>query len=162
MDLVLEGRRALSVAIVAAGLVALVPTAALAASKDVTGTIISTNDEKREWVIYTSSLTGKEQPITVDVSDRGSLYRTFGVGQPISVRVMERESNTYLVTDLISQGSYVDNATFGVQDTFQTQDSSIKAHVGNVPDDDEALAKQQRNSNLKWDEDDDHDNDPTD
>lgn len=153
MDLTLIGRRALSVAVVAAGLVALVPTSASAATKDVTGTIISVNDEKREWVILTSSLTGKEQPITLDLSDRGTLFRTHGVGQPISVQVMEREYNTYLVTSLISEGSYVDGSTFGVQETFQTQDSSIKAHVGNVPDDDEALAKQQRQNNLKRDDD---------
>ena len=160
MDLLGLGRRALSVAVVAAGLVALAPTSAFAATKDVTGTIISVNDEKREWVILTSSLTGKEQPITLDLSDRGTLFRTHGVGQPISVQVMEREYNTYLVTNLISEGSYVDGATFGVQETFQTQDGSIKAHVGNVPDDDEALAKQQRQNNLKRDDDeDDHDND---
>ena len=162
MDLVLGSRRALAAAAVALGLVAFGPTSAFAASKDVTGTIVSVNDEKREWVILTSSLTGSEQPITVDLSDRGSLFRTFGVGQPISIRVEEREYNTYLVTHLISEGSYVDNATFGVQETFQTQDSSIKAHVGNVPDDDEALAKQQRENNLRRNDDDDHDNDPHD
>jgi hypothetical protein len=78
-----------------------------------------------------------------------------GVGQSVTIAVMPRESNSYLAWSITAEGSYVQRNDLGAREEFQTRASSIKAHVGNVPEDDEALAQQHRNNNLRRDDDDD-------
>ena len=141
--------RAFGAAVVAVSLLAFAPGSALAAQKDVHGTIIAANDEKEEWVILTSSLTGKEQPITVDMSRMSDTYARHKRGEPIHIIVEERQNDTYRGVGFVASGSYVEGENLGVQERYETQESSIKAHVANVPEDDEALNQQHRQNDLK-------------
>lgn len=50
---------------------------------------------------------------------------------------------------MIPEGSYVDQATLGSQERYETRGSSIKAHVANVPEDDAALNQQHRDDDLR-------------
>jgi hypothetical protein len=141
--------RAFGAAAVATALLVSGASSALAAEKDVHGTIVETHDSKEEWVILTSSLTGREQPITIDMSRMSDTFARHKVGEPIHIIVQERESNTYRALALVSEGSYVEGENLGVQERYEVKEDSIKAHVGNSPDDDEALNQDHRNSNLR-------------
>src|SRR6476659_9182545 len=97
--------RAFGAAAVATALLVSGASSALAAEKDVHGTIVETHDSKEEWVILTSSLTGREQPITIDMSRMSDTFARHKVGEPIHIIVQERESNTYRALALVSEGS---------------------------------------------------------
>lgn len=142
-------RRTLAVALAAVGLVALSPGSALAARHTISGTVVSANDDDMTFVIVTSDIIGKEQPITVDMSQLSRLYRSTNAGSPLSLVIESRQSDSYLAVGFISEGSYVNRQTFGVREEFQTLNSSIKSHVGNVPEDDESLAKEHRDNKLR-------------
>lgn len=141
--------RALGAAALAVTLLTSGAGSALAAEKDVHGTIIDTHKDKEEWVIWTSSLTGKLQPITVDMSRMSDTFARHDIGEPIHIIVQEREFNTYRGLALVSEGSYVQGENLGVQERYEVKSDSIKAHVGNSPEDDEALAQDHRDNNLK-------------
>ena len=82
------------------------------------------------------------------------------VGQSVTLEVAARESDSYKAYSIRDQDSYTPRVDLGTQERYQTSASSIKAHVGNVPEDDEALNQQHRGNNLRRDEDDDHHNGP--
>ncbi len=142
-------RRTLAVALAAVGLIALSPASASAARYTTSGTVVSTDDDKKTLVLLTSDIIGKDQPITIDMSDLPGLFRSTKVNSPLSLTIQSRDGDTYLATGLVSEGSYVDRETFGTREEFETLDSSIKAHVGNVPEDDESLSKQHRDNKLR-------------
>ena len=129
---------------------------------DVTGTVYSKNEGKETIVFITDGLGVKNQPITIDMSNMSSQFVAIKAGQSATFTIRGREHDSYLAYTLISEGSYVHQADLGTREEFQVRDSSIKAHVGNVPEDDEALAQQHRDNNLRRQDEDDHDNDPTD
>lgn len=158
---VLFSRRALLAAVAALAIVVAAPNGVLARDTfDVTGTVHSKNEDKETIVLITDDLGVKGQPITIDMSDMSSQFVAISVGQSVSFSIEKRESNSYLAHVLISEGSYVNRADLGTREEFETRSSSIKAHVQNVVEDDEALAQQHRDSNLRRQDDDDHDNDP--
>jgi hypothetical protein len=139
--------------------VAVAPPAALARDTfDVTGTVDSKNEDKETIIFFTDDLGKKNQPITIDMSDMSSAFRAIKDGQSATIEIAARESNSYKAYSIRAEGSYVHRSDFGADARFETQDGSIKAHVGNVPEDDEALNQQHRENNLRRDEDDDHDN----
>lgn len=127
---------------------------------DVAGTVESKNADKETIVFITDDLGARGQPITIDMSDMSSQFEAIRVGQSASFSIEKRESNSYLAHVLVSEGSYVQRTDFGASQVHETRDSSIKAHVGNVPEDDESLSQQHRTNDLRRQEDDDHDNDP--
>jgi len=129
---------------------------------DATGTVESKNEDKETIILITDALGKKNQPITVDMSDMSGQFRAIRVGQSVTIEIRARESNSYKAYSIVGQGSFTDQADLGVQERFQTQSSSIEAHVGNTPNDDESLAQQHRDNDLRRDEDDDHDNNPND
>src|SRR5207248_193300 len=97
-------------------------------------------------------VSGRERPITIDMSRLSGTFERHKVGEPVTLTVRARESDTYLGLRLVSEGSYVDQATLGTQERYETQSSSIKAHVGNVPEDDESLNQQHRDNDLRRNE----------
>jgi hypothetical protein len=138
------------------------PRSALARDTfDVTGTVDSKNEDKETIVLITDDLGVKNQPITIDMSDMSGQFRAIGVGQSVTMSIARRESNSYLAYSIRAEGSYVERADLGTQERFETQGSSIKAHKANTPEDDESLSQQHRQNDLRRDEDDDHDNDPS-
>jgi hypothetical protein len=156
---VLLSRRALVAALAALALVVVAPVGAFARDTfDVAGTVESKNENKETIILITDDLGVKNQPITIDMSHMSSQFVAIRVGQSVSFSIEKRESNSYLAHAFISEGSYVNRTDLGVREEFETQSSSIKAHVGNVPEDDESLSQQHRNNNLRRNEDDDHDN----
>ena len=120
---------------------------------DVSGTVL----EVRGTVltILTADVIGTEQPIMVDVSWLRDLQ--IKPGDPISLTIMSREFNTFLALGVVDESPFVNRLEFGVREEFTTRQDSIEAHVGNVPDDDEALAKERRGRNLRRQDDDDDD-----
>ena len=155
---VLRSCRALVAAFAALAFLVAAPMGALADDTfDVTGTVYSKNEDKETIVLITDDLGKSGQPITIDMSDMSSQFVAIKVGQSVSFSIEKRESNSYLAHVLVSEGSYVHRADFGASQVHETRDSSIKAHVAAVPDDDEALSQQHRDSNLRREEDDDHD-----
>jgi hypothetical protein len=129
---------------------------------DATGTVDSKNEEKETIVLITDALGKTNQPITIDMSDMSGQFRAIRVGQSVTIEIRSRESNSYKASSIVGEGSYTDQADLGTQERYETQSSSIKAHVANTPEDDEALNQQHRQNNLRRDEDDDHDNNPND
>ena len=121
----------------------------------ITGTIYSHNDDKTTIVLITDDLGKKNQPITISMKDFPHIYGNLGDNQPFSLTVIPREFDTFLMTGYVSEGSYVNQDDLGVQERYETQGSSIKAHVGNVPEDDESLNQQHRDNNLRTKQDDD-------
>lgn len=91
----------------------------------------------------------KNQPITIDMSDMSGQFRAVGVGQSYTITGMPREKNSSLAIAYVSDGSYVQRNDLGAREEFETRASSIKAHVGNVVEDDEALSQQHRNNKLR-------------
>ncbi len=130
------------------------PAAAQQRTFDVSGTVLEVRGAT--LVILTADVSGTEQPITVDVSQLRGLQ--IQAGDPLSLTVMSREFNTYLSTGIVDESPFVNRLDFGVREEFTTKQDSIAAGVGNVPTDDEALAKQHRGRNLR-DRDDDDDDD---
>jgi hypothetical protein len=149
--------RPLGAALIGLSLLVIGPAVALADddSFDVTGTIVDKHGDKQTWVVLTSDVGGKERPITIDMSHLSGTFDRHKVGEPITITIRGRDHDSYLGLRLVSEGSYVDGATLGTQERYQTQGSSIKAHVGNVPEDDESLNQQHRDNDLKTDQDDD-------
>ena len=129
---------------------------------DVRGTVNSKNEDKETIVFITDDLGKKNQPITIDMSKMSSAFVAIKDGQSASFTIEARESNSYLAHVLVSEGSYVHGTDLGAREEFQTRGSSIKAGVGGVPDDDEALSQQHRTNDLRSQDEDDHDNDPND
>jgi len=121
----------------------------------VTGTVYSHNDDKQTIVLITDDLGKKNQPITISLKDFSGTFRHLSDDQAVSLTIIPRQSDTYLMTGLVGEGSYVHRDDLGVQERYETRDSSIKAHVGNVPEDDESLNQQHRDNNLKTKQDDD-------
>ena len=156
---VLRSCRALLAAFAALAVVMVAPNSALARDTfDVAGTVESKNEGKETIILITDDLGVKNQPITIDMSHMSSQFVAIRAGQSVSLSIERRESNSYLAHVFISEGSYVNRTDLGIREEFEVQSSSIKAHVANVPEDDESLSQQHRNSNLRRDEDDDHDN----
>jgi len=129
---------------------------------DAAGTVESKNSDKEEIVLITDVLGKKNQPITIDMSSLSKNFIALRVGQSVTIEIAARESDSYKAYSIIDQGSYTNREDLGTQERYETQSSSIKAHVGNVPDDDESLNQQHRDNNLRHSEDDDHDNNPND
>ena len=118
---------------------------------DVSGTVISIRGQI--LTIVTSDIIGREQPIMVDVAWLPDLQ--VQVGDPLSLTVRSREADTFLALGIVRESPFVNGLDFGVREEFTTRQDSIEARVGNVPVDDEALAKQNRGRNLRRDDDDD-------
>jgi hypothetical protein len=148
-------RRALAALVVGAAMlgVGVAGTASAEDTYDIRGTVIARQGPI--LTILTSDLTGREQPILVDVTWLRGLQ--INVGDPIHLTIQPREFDTYLATSVVRESPYVNGLEFGVQERFTVKQDSIQAGVGNVPEDDEALAKQHRDNNLRRDEDDDED-----
>jgi hypothetical protein len=122
---------------------------------DVTGTVYSKNEDKEQIVLITDALGVKNQPITISMSGLSGNFTALSVGQSVTLEIKARESDTYKAYSVVGQGSYTDQADLGTQERYETQDSSIKAHVGNVPEDDESLNQQHRTNDLRRQDDDD-------
>jgi hypothetical protein len=162
---VLRSCRMLLAGFAALAVVTAAPSGAFAddgSTFDVSGTVNSKNEDKETIVFITDDLGKKGQPITVDLSDLSGTFVAIRVGQSATLTIEKRASNSYLAHTLVSEGSYVQRTDFGTREEFETRGSSIKAHVGNVPEDDEALSQQHRTNDLRRQDEDDHDNDPTD
>jgi len=146
-------------AFAALAVVAAAPTGALARDTfDASGTVNSKNEDKETIVLITDALGVKNQPITIDMSDMSGAFRAIGVGQPVQIQIAARESDSYKAYSIRFEGSYVPGTDLGAREQFETVGSSIQAHVQNVPEDDESLAQQHRDSNLRRPQDDDHNN----
>jgi len=136
-----------------------VPSSAFARETfDASGTVNSKNEDKVTIVLITDALGVKNQPITIDMSNMTGQFRAIGVGQSVTISIAARESDSYKAYAIVAEGSYVRGNDLGVREEFETAGSSIKAHVQNVPEDDESLNQQHRDGNLHRDKDDDHDN----
>jgi hypothetical protein len=160
---VLWSFRLLVAALAALAFVAVAPGGALARDTfDATGTVESKNGDKETIVLITDALGKPGQPITIDMSSMTGQFEAIRVGQSVTIEIAARESNSYKAYSIINQGSYTDRADLGTQEKYETSSSSIQAHVGNVPEDDESLSQQHRQNDLKRNEDDDHDNNPSD
>src|SRR6187200_398774 len=143
-------RRTLGSLLVAASVLAMGASGVLAASYTVSGTVIASDEGKQTLVLLTSDVIGTEQPITIDMSKVPEQFQAATVGSALSLQVESREADTYLATGVVSDESYAER---------DTQGASIKAHVGNTPDDDEALTQQHRDNNLRRGQDDNPSND---
>jgi hypothetical protein len=122
---------------------------------DVTGTVYSKNEDKETIVLITDDLGKKNQPITISMTGLSGNFIALREGQSVTLEIKARESDTYKAYSIVGQGSYTDGADLGTQERYETQDASIKAHVGNVPEDDESLNQQHRDNHLKRGDDDD-------
>ena len=143
-------RRTLGSLLVAASVLAMGASGVLAAGYTVSGTVVAADDAKQTIVLLTSDVIGTEQPITIDMSKVSEQFQAATVGSAISLQVEAREADTYLATGSGADESYADR---------DTQGASIKAHVGNTPDDDEALSQQHRDGDLRRGQDDNPSND---
>ena len=143
-------RRTLAALLATASLLVLGVSGASAAGYTVSGTVVASDDSKQTIVLVTSDVIGTEQPITIDLSKVPEQFQAATVGSSISLQIESREANTYLATGPGSDESYAER---------DTQGASIKAHVGNVPDDDEALTQQHRDRDLRRGQDDNPSND---
>lgn len=125
---------------------------------DVKGTVDSKNEDKETIVLITDDFGVKNQPITIDMSHMSGQFRAIRVGQSVDMSVAPRESDSYLAYSIRGEDSYTDQLNLGTQERYETDASSIKAHVANVPEDDEALNQQHRDNDLRRNQDDDHSN----
>ena len=142
--------RRMAPALATAALLVILPAQAFAAKTfDVSGTIASANDEKRTIVLVTTDVIGSAQPITIDMSNLDRLFRSTDVGSPLTIRIIERESDTFLALGEIHGGSLINNENFGVNENFTVREDAITSCSKNGPADDDAIAKQHRNSNLE-------------
>ncbi|MFN8521495.1 MAG: hypothetical protein U0821_00125 [Chloroflexota bacterium] len=124
---------------------ALVPVSAFAERIVITGTIYAVDAENKIITVVTSDVIGSPQAIKIDVQYLDKFNVTHGVGEPISLVIEPRPYDTFLAQAFVSEGSYVNGATLNVE----TRADSVKAHVGNVPEDDEALRQQHRDHNFR-------------
>jgi hypothetical protein len=155
--------RLLMAAFAALAIVTVAPAGVMARDTfDVTGTVESKNEDKETIVLITDALGKQNQPITIDMSSLSENFIAIRKGQSVTLVIRARESDTYKAHSIIDQGSYTQRADLGTQERYQTQSSSIQAHVGNVPEDDESLSQQHRQNDLRRNQDDDHDNNPND
>lgn len=151
---VLRSRRLLLAAIAGLAIVTAIPTGAMArVTFDASGTVYSKNEEKESIILITDALGKKNQPITIDMSDMSDNFVAIRVGQAVTLEIAARENDSYKAYSIIDQDSYVRGDNLGTQERYETNGSSIKAHVGNVPEDDESLNQQHRNNNLRRDDD---------
>jgi hypothetical protein len=127
----------------------LTPSSVSAARFTIAGTVYSANEANETFIIITDDIGGTERPITVDMSRFSRIFGATEVGTPIKLVIEDRPFDTYKAVDLLEFGSYVNPTDFGVEENFTVRDDSIHSHVGNVPEDDEALAKQNRGSDLR-------------
>ena len=149
-------RRQLAAFAVAGALSALAVSGVASAADerfDITGTVYEINGPIA--TIVTSDVIGSSQAIMVDVSQVKGV--DFTRGTSIHLTIYSRENDTFLSREVVREYPYVNGADFGVREEFQTRQDSIQARVGNVPEDDEALAQQHRERNLREREDDDDD-----
>jgi hypothetical protein len=142
-----------AMALAFAGAVALLPSQTFAARFTITGTIYDIDAAGKIYTIITSDIIGKPQPIMVDVSYLKKANITQEKGSPIALDIESREYDTYLAIGLVGEGSYTPGTDFSTLEQFTTKDDSIKAHVGNGPEDDEARAGQNRDRYLRKKED---------
>lgn len=112
---------------------------------DVTGTVLEFRGDL--LTVLTSDLIGRPQPITVDVSLLPGLQIT--PDTPIQLTIVAREYDSFLALGLVRESPFVNGAEFGVREEFTVRQDSIAARVGNVSDDDEALAQQHRTNDLR-------------
>lgn len=153
--------RAMLAAVAAFALVSAVPSSAFAAdAMDVSGTVHSKNEEKETIILITDDLGRKNQPITIDMSRMSDNFVAIREGQSVTLTIIPRENDSYRAWYLVDQDSYTQRLNLGTEERFETQSSSIKAHVGNVPEDDEALGQQHRENNLQRKQDQDSNNQP--
>ena len=127
---------------------------------DITGTIyeVTYNGGATIATIVTTDVIGKPQAIMVDVTQIKNV--DFTRGTSIQLSIYSRENDTFLAREVVREYPYVNGADFGVEEWMTTRQDSIQAGVGNVPEDDESLAKQHRSpQNLREREDDDDDDD---
>jgi hypothetical protein len=106
-------------------------------------------------ILLTSDVIGREQAITVDFSPLLRQGLQIKPGDPLQLTIQSRESDTFLAVRVVRESPFVNGAEFGAREEFTTKQDSIRAGVGNVPSDDEALAKQHRDRNLRRKDDDD-------
>jgi hypothetical protein len=142
---------ALAVAVAFGGLFG--TAAAQGSTFDVGGTVHSIRGSN--IVFITSDVTGRQQPITIDISQLRGLQ--IKPGDPLKLTIRSREFDSYLALRVVRESPYVSGEEFGVREEFTVKQDSIQAGVGNVPEDDEALAKQDRDHNLRKNNDDDDD-----
>ena len=128
--------------------------AAAATQFDVSGTVVSV--QPPNIVLLTSDISGQSMPITVNVSYLKNLQ--VKPGDPISLTIISRPSDTYVALGVQGEGNFVNGQDFGVQEQFNTIKGSIEARVGNVPEDDEALAQKHLGNNLHGNKEKDKDN----
>ena len=112
---------------------------------DVSGTVIAIDDSIP--TIVSSDIIGKPQPIMVDVSELKKF--SVAVGSPISLTIRAREFDTFLAVGVVRESPFVTGQDFGVREEFTVKQDSIAAGAGNVPADEEALAQQHRDHNLR-------------
>ncbi len=126
---------------------------------DITGTIyeVKRNGGTTLATIVTSDVIGRPQAITVDVSQIKNV--DFTTGTSIQLTIYSRENDTFLAREVVREYPYVNGADFGVREEFTVRQDSIQARVGNVPEDDEALAQQERDRKLRERNGDDDDDD---
>ena len=130
---------------------------------DITGTIyeVKRNGGTSLATIVTTDVIGRPQAITVDVSQIRDV--DFTAGTSIQLTIYSRENDTFLAREVVREYPYVNGADFGVEEWMNTRQDSIQARVGNVPEDDESLAKQHRSpQNLRERQDEDDDDDDND
>ena len=145
-------RRRLAVVAVAGAISALTLGGVASASHerfDITGTVyeVQYDGRARLATIVTTDVIGKPQAITVDVSQIKNV--DFTPGTSIQLTIYSRENDTFLAREVVREYPYVNGAEFGVREEFTTRQDSIQARVGNVPEDDEALAQQHRDRKLR-------------
>ena len=148
-------RRYMKPLIAAVALFAAVSAGQASAQRDsfeISGTIIAAQGSI--LTILTDDVSGREQPIMVDVSYLRNLQ--YKVGDPIALWIRAREYDTFVALGVTAESPYVNGEDFGVREEFATRQDSIQARVGNVPEDDEALAQN------GFDDDDDDDDEEED
>ena len=118
--------------------------ASAATQFDVSGTVVSV--QPPNIVILTNDISGQSMPITINVSFLKDPQ--VKPGDPISLTIISRPSDTYLALGVQGEGNFVNGLDFGVQEQFTTIQGSIEARVGDVPEDDEALAQKHLGTNL--------------
>ncbi len=159
-----SARRGVATALMAGALSAFALAGVASAADDrfdITGTIyeVKRNGGTTLATIVTTDVIGKPQAITVDVSQVKDV--DFTANTSIQLTIYSRENDTFLAREVVREYPYVNGADFGVREEFTTRQDSIQARVGNVPEDDEALAKQHRDNKLRerngHDDDDDDD-----
>jgi hypothetical protein len=92
--------------------------------------------------LWTDDVTGSKALITIDISWIRNDVANLDQDDPIDLQVTDRPGAVggIQATGVAGEGSFVDRLDFGVREAYTTCVGSIRAHVGNAKDDDEALA----------------------